>query len=191
VRNGVQDTQFGWKPRVALNRANIEEELRSYLRLVNSLPSPLSLGNVIASLYALKREPVGAGPYPEVSFFEASNRILSDITILLGVRRLLADPVIGRVELPFDEYTVALGVEGGYDVTAADGARRLVGEAFNVAPSFFQTKKNAMIKKLRAEGATYRLVVFNADAVERPEYYVEKSEPSMLYLPVDVRDVGR
>lgn len=102
------------------------------------------------------------------------------------MRRLLADPVIGRVELPFDEYSVALGVEGGYDLMASDGACRLVGEAFNVASSFFQTKKGTMLKKLRAEDAAYRLVVSNADAVERPEYYIAKSEPAMLYLPVDV-----
>jgi len=44
-----------------------------------------------------------------------------------------------------------------------------------------------MIKKLRAdEKANYRLIIFNADAVRSPDYYLEKSEPSMLYLPVDI-----
>jgi hypothetical protein len=95
--------------------------------------------------------------------------------------------MIGGVELPFKRYTAALGVTDGYDLTAGDGARRLVGEAFNVAPSFFQTKKGAMLKKLQAEEAAYRLIVFNADAVKTPAYYVEKSEPEMLYLPVDVK----
>ena len=47
--------------------------------------------------------------------------------------------------------------------------------------------KAKMLKKLRAENVAYRLVVFNADAVQRPETYLAKSEPSMLYLPVDVR----
>jgi hypothetical protein len=182
----MQDLHLKDNARLVLNRFNVEQAWRAYLNEVNSLSATLPLGNVIASLYALKRTPLERGPYPGVSFFEASNRILSDVTILLGVRRLLANPVIGRVELPFDEYTVALGVESGYDLTADDGACRLVGEAFNVAPSFFQTKKSAMLKKLRMEDAAYRLVVFNADAVPRPEYYIAKSEPAMLYLPVDV-----
>jgi len=44
-----------------------------------------------------------------------------------------------------------------------------------------------MIKKLRSqEEADYRLIIFNADAVKTPEYYIVKSEPSMLYLPVNV-----
>jgi hypothetical protein len=154
--------------------------------LLNQLPSFESSGSVIASLYALKREPVQGGPYPGVSFFEAANRVLSDITILLGVRQLLLDPVVGSLELPFTAYSAALGVTDGFDVIAGKGACRLVGEAFNVVPSFFQTKKAKMLRKLRAEDAAYRLLIFNADAVRRPAAYVAKSTPSMLYLPVDV-----
>ena len=44
-----------------------------------------------------------------------------------------------------------------------------------------------MIKKLRTDEKTdYRLIIFNADAVNDPDYYLKKSEPSMLYLPVDI-----
>ena len=187
MSESMDDARLESGPNMTLNQANIEEVLRAYLSSVNSITLPAPSGNVIASLYALKQERLGSGPYPRVSLFEASNRILSDITILLGVRRLLVDPVIGSVKLPFDVQTVALGVQGGNDLKASAGKRRLAGEAFNVAPSFFQSKKHSTLKKLKAQEVDYRLIVFNEDAVKRPEYYIAQSKPAMLYLPVDVR----
>ncbi len=170
-----------------LNRTNIDKELNDYLRSVDSIELPAPRNDVLAFLHSLKRKALGSGPYPDVSLFEASNRILSDIIILFGVQRLLTNPSVGSVRLPFTEYEVSLGVEGGNDLVAVVGGSRLVGEAFNVAPSFFQRKKSSMIKKLRSqEEADYRLIIFNADAVKTPEYYIVKSEPSMLYLPVNV-----
>ncbi len=170
-----------------LNRTNIEKELNDYLRSVNSIKLPAPHKDVLTFIDSLKRKALGSGPYPDVSLFEASNRILSDIVVLFGVRRLLTNPSFGDVRLPFTEYEVALGVEGGNDLRATAGSSFLVGEAFNVAPSFFQSKKSSMIKKLRSqEKADYRLIIFNADAVKSPDYYIEKSEPSMLYLPVNI-----
>jgi hypothetical protein len=172
---------------VKLNQTNIDKELTDYLRSVNSIELPASQNDILMSIYSLKRKPLGSGPYPDVSLFEASNRILSDIVILFGVQRLLTNPMVGNVRLPFREYEVALGVEGGNDLRATFGGRSLVGEAFNVAQSFFQAKKYSMIKKLRTgEKVDYRLIIFNADAVRDPDYYLQKSEPSMLYLPVDI-----
>ena len=169
-----------------LNSTNLEKELSDYLRLVNSIKLPTPHGDVLIFIHSLKRKPLGSGPYPDVSLFEASNRILSDMVILFGVRRLLANPSVGDVQLPFTEYEVTLGVESGNDLIAIAGNCRLVGEAFNVAPSFFQTKKSSMVKKLSAKKADYRLIIFNADAVKSPDNYIEKSEQSMLYLPVNI-----
>jgi len=170
-----------------LNQTNIEKELADYLRSVNSIELPASQNDILMFMYSLKRKPLGSGPYPDVSLFEASNRIFSDIVILFGVQRLLTNPVVGNVRLPFTEYEVGLGVEGGNDLRAISGSHRLVGEAFNVATSFFQSKKSSMIRKLRTgEKADYRLIIFNADAVRSPDYYLGKSKPSMLYLPVDI-----
>ena len=170
-----------------LDRQNIDRELSHYLTQVNSICLPQPGDNVISFIYAIKRRPLCSGPYAKVSLFEAANRILSDIVILVGVRQLLTNPHVGNVRLPFDEYLVRLGTEGGNDLTAAAGDCRLLGEAFNVAPSFFQAKKSAMIKKLKSQEADFRLLLFNADAVKDPHYYLEKSEPSMLYLPVGMQ----
>ena len=113
---------------------------------------------------------------------------MSDLVILLGVRRLLCNSTVGQVTLPFSQYDVKLGIEAGNDVTAESNDLRLVGEAFNVAPSFFQTKKATTLKKLRQDTtADYRLLIFNEDAARNPQGYVARSSPDMTYLPIDLR----
>ena len=63
---------------------------------------------------------------------------------------------------------------------------RLVGEAFNVAPSFFQAKKAAMLRKLRMpenrEGL--KLILANADAIG--ESYRPKLRANEHMVLVDV-----
>jgi len=169
-----------------LDKVNIDSTIKEYLGKLDSIKLPAPPNDVLLLMYSVKRKPLDSGPYLGVSFFEASNRILSDLVILFGVRQLLRKTLIGKVQLPFGEYEVALGVEGGNDLRATVGGRTLIGEAFNVAPSFFQTKKNSAIKKLKKRSADYRLLLFNSDAVNRPDSFLDKSEPSLLYLPVDV-----
>lgn len=170
-----------------LNETNIEESINKYLNLVNSINFPIHQTNILKLMETLKRENIGSGPYPNVSLFEASNRIFSDMVILFGIKRLLIEPKIGNIPLPFAEYEVALGVESGNDIKASSNNQLLIGEAFNVASSFFQAKKGSMIKKLNShELANYRLIIFNSDAVRKPEEYIKMSKTSMLYLPIDI-----
>ena len=87
---------------------------------------------------SLKREKLDHGPYRDVTLFEAANRIMSDLVILKGIRWLLDEKVF-----PFDAYTVEFGNENrnGFDIRAEQGGKTLVGEAFNVAPSFYPVKR--------------------------------------------------
>jgi len=70
---------------------------------------------------------------------------------------------------PFDEYVVEYENEdiNDHDITATavQSGKLLIGEAFNIAPSFFQGKKTSMLKKLRSTGesADYKIIVANAD----------------------------
>lgn len=171
-----------------LDSKNIDREISHYLEAVNQIELPTPQEDVLAFIDSLKRKSLDSGPYPKVSLFEASNRIMSDLIVLFGVRQLVTQGAVGHTRLPFREYEVRLGVEGGSDLEAAAEGQRLIGEAFNVAPSFFQQKKRSMQKKLlqSVNRADYRLIIFNADAVKSPDHYIEKSEKDMLYLPVDV-----
>lgn len=170
-----------------LSSANIDESIRSCLTKLDELEFPELHADKLWLIDIVKRRPLSCGPYPGVSLFEASNRISSDITASFGIHRLLSDPLINRSRLPFTEYDLALGVEGGEDVSARNGQQTLVGEVFNAAPTFFQAKKAAMLKKLRMNtSADFRLVIFNADAVSNPHDYLEKSSSAMLYLPINI-----
>lgn len=149
-----------------LTAANIEREISNFAATLNGLGTGLTDLDGIPLLDALKRTPLQAGPYRDITLFEAANRIMTDLVLLHGVRFLLK-----QKEYPYTAYTVEYGNEdkNGFDVIARDGERWLAGEAFNVANSFFQLKKSRMVAKLstaREEDATDTVLLFNHDAVD-------------------------
>ncbi|QBR03674.1 hypothetical protein [Paraburkholderia pallida] len=124
------------------------------------------------------------GPYPGVTLFEAANRIMSDLVILRGVAGLIQAGMFG-----IERYLVEFGNEdrNGFDLNGTDqSGRTRVGEAFNVAPSFFGPKKQKAVSKLRSNGgaATYRLLLVNDDAV--PPGYTPRQEAGLHYVFVDI-----
>lgn len=171
---------------IRLDKSNIDREIKNYLRKTDAIEIPERRGTNLEHLLSLKRGKIANGPYPNVSIFEASNRIFSDIVILFGIRELLIHQKVGKIILPFTQYEAKLGNEDGFDITANTGNEKLLGEAFNVASSYFQSKKWAAKNKLQAEvDCDFRILVFNIDAVKNVYNYHRKSEKSMMYLPVD------
>ncbi len=134
-------------------------------------------------LKALKRDALAEGPYPGVTLFEAANRVMTDLVILHGVAGLLKKRVF-----PFSSYTVEFGHENfnNHDIQASNENLTLVGEAFNVAESFFTVKKGKALKKLRNYGssANIRLIMVNEDAVN--SIYSPKTEPGLHYVFVNI-----
>ena len=169
-----------------LNRNNIEATISDYESSIETIGDTLSGLRGIPLFQSLKRNRIGLGPYPHVTLFEAANRIMTDLVILKGVKWLLDTHAF-----PFDEYVVEYGNEDSndHDITAHNGSKRLIGEAFNVAPSLFQCKKNAMRKKLRGnkDDADFMIVVANADAVN--DNYAPKMEENEYYIFVNVESV--
>lgn len=168
-----------------LKKKNIDVAIETYKELLSEIPLSISGSNILEFITSLKRTKINKGPYPNVTLFEAANRIMTDLVILYGVKQLL-DGVIP--EFKFNDYMVELGNENnnGYDIQARNGKRILIGEAFNVAQSFFQGKKTAMIKKLREdkEKNTMLLLLFNADAVK--DNYKPNLGENEFYLPVNI-----
>ena len=146
-----------------ISNTNADSLIEAYLSWTEEIGNPLVNHSGLVLLRSLKREAVRLGPYPHVTMFEAANRIMSDLVILYGVRWLLRNDVF-----PFDTYTVEYGNEdtSGFDIRAASNGETLIGEAFNVAPSFFQGKKTMMLRKLRKSSADYKVIMFNDDAVD-------------------------
>jgi hypothetical protein len=151
-----------------LSASNIEAITADFYASLAAIGESIRGKTGVPLFMALKREKLVGGPYPDVSLFEAANRIMSDLVILKGIASLLQNN-----SFPFTSYTVEFGNEdiNGFDIRASSSTASLVGEAFNVAPSFFQTKKGSALKKLRRDGAdaTYRVLMFNDDAIS-PNY---------------------
>lgn len=166
-----------------LTRDNIDSKLRNYAALVRVVRPPRRSLRGIELLRVLKREKLGAGPYPDVSMFEAANRIMSDLVMLHGVRWLLRER-----PFPFHSYEVEFGHgnTAEHDIVARSGGRVLIGEVFNVAPSYFNTKKGSALKKLRTStlGADFRLLMCNHDAVTKG--YEPQPRPGEHFLFVDI-----
>ena len=142
-----------------------DRRISEYLRSIENVGGTIPSLKGLALITELKRGQTGIGPYPNVSLFESANRIMTDLVILRGVKWLLTKSDFG-----FDSYTVEYGHQNNnsFDLEASRGGHRLIGEAFNVAPSFFQGKKAAMLRKLNIdEAANIKLIMFNHDAVAK------------------------
>jgi hypothetical protein len=167
-----------------LCNSNIDQTLADYVADVEHLGESIASLRGFQLFEALKRVIVGTGPYPKVTLFETANRIMTDLVILYGVRWLLKHNVF-----PFDTYVVEYGNddEQGFDIRASSDTSTLIGEAFNVAPSFFQKKKGSMLKKLRQSTARadFKLIMFNHDAVRMQ--YVPETREREVFVVVKVR----
>ena len=166
-----------------LNIKNIDQSILDYKTLLKTTPISIEADNVLSFLTKLKREKVTTGPYPNVTLFEAANRIMTDLTILFGIKSLLDNKI---KEINFETYTVEFGNENfnSHDITAERNGQKLIGEAFNVAESFFQTKKTSALKKLRSGRLSDEiiLIVYNLDAIK--ESYIPKPGTNEFHLPV-------
>ena len=164
-----------------LTRTNVDTIITEYSRSIKNLGRSIANLHGIRLFEALKRKVVGAGPYPGVTLFEAANRIMSDLVILHGVNWLLNQNVF-----PFDSYTVEYGNEdkNGFDICARARGKTLIGEAFNVAPSFFQIKKSAMLKKLRVATADFKIIMVNHDAA--PATYGPRLQDKEFFVVVNI-----
>lgn len=108
---------------------------------------------------------------------------MTDLVMLAAVRWLLRER-----RFPFRAYEVEYGNgnEQKHDIMARVGRRALAGEVFNVAESYFNTKKGKVLKKLRASRPTpdFRLLVCNHDAVERDYEPQPRSGEHFLFVDI-------
>lgn len=168
-----------------LKRNEIEDFIDSYLFKVRSISLNLNQENPIELFTILKRNFINEGPYPNVTIFEAANRIMTDLTILFGLRKLFEGAI---PDINFNEYSVEFGNENQAenDISAKNNGQKLIGEAFNVSKAFFQIKKSKALKKMRAtaKGDDIILLIYNSDAIH--EKYKNKWVQNEYHLVVDV-----
>ena len=130
----------------ALSKSQFEIAKEKYLKEIEKNQYAIREANSIFELIEnTKRSPETIGPYKDISFFEAINRIASDFVLLSGATMLFEGKI---AEIKPERILLRLGNAKGYDfeVTLADGST-IMGEAFNAAPSFCKTKLNQAISK--------------------------------------------
>ncbi len=147
-----------------LSNKNIDTAITEYEKSIENISGTIDGKSGINLFHSIKREKLNDGPYPDVTLFEAANRIMTDLVILHGIKWLLKESAFS-----FDSYIVEYGNEdnNAHDIFAEKNGCHLTGEAFNVAKSFFQGKKTSMLKKLRKpeNKSTYKIILANSDAV--------------------------
>lgn len=168
-----------------LNRQNIEKAISDYCKLLENIPLKIESENILEMLTDLKRKKIGFGPYPNVTLFESANRIMSDLTLLQGIKVILDGAI---PEINFDEYEVEFGHDNynDNDISATDGNIKLIGEGFNVAQSFFQSKKASSLRKMRSQIKENDkiLLIYNFDAVS--ESYQPKPKENEYHLKINI-----
>ncbi|RHX89440.1 hypothetical protein [Leptospira stimsonii] len=147
-----------------VTRGNIENILLNYKNSIKEIGASIGQKKGLELLTLLKREIINVEPYPTVTLFEAANRIMTDLVILEGIKWIFDNNIF-----PFEIYTIEYGNENenSHDITANNSTKNLIGEAFNVAPSFFQGKKSSAVDKLKNSTlkSDYKLLLINSDAV--------------------------
>lgn len=135
-----------------------------YLTLIDRYPFPNVQGSNYQSLLgALKRRTRRIGPYFEITFFEAANRIASDLTLIEGVTQLFTRQLIATdAKLQLRLGTMQAKDKG--DFSLFDNGIEIQGEAFDVAPTFFRSKLYKTLHKWR-EKQDLQYVVFNEDCL--------------------------
>lgn len=114
-----------------------------------------------------KREKISFGPYQNLTFFEISNRIYSDLVLLKAAQVLFEEHHIKSIQLKMSNHS-------GSDLIVIDkDNKEIKGEAFNTAPSFFQIKMRSELKKFNNN--TPGIIAFNECALsEKNRVFLER-----------------
>lgn len=109
-------------------------------------------------MLAAKREKITFGPYQDLSFFEISNRIYSDLVLLSAAKILFEEHNVSSVQLRMSNHS-------GNDLKVIDKNNvEIVGEAFNTACSYFQGKLRSELTKFSENKVG--IMVFNTCALD-------------------------
>ena len=129
-----------------------------------------------------KRDKICFGPYQNLTFFEISNRIYSDLVLFKAAQVLFEEHQIKSIQLKMSNHS-------GSDLIVIDkDNNKIKGEAFNTAPSFFQIKMRKELGKLKNE--PNGIIAFNECALsEKNRVFFERKKieyPKVLFVVCEI-----
>jgi len=145
----------------------LNEECQEYFReLRSNPPREIWADNIANYISKVKRLLEGQiGPYTGISFFEAINRIASDLILWYGLE-ILINNILRTQQI--DTVGLCLGNEnikdkGDFWIKMKGEQECRNGEAFNAATSFFKPKMSYTMKKWRKKEQHLHYIFCNAD----------------------------
>jgi len=169
-----------FKEKLSLNQLlQLSEKYKNLLKETNLLFHGKETLEIM--LWA-KREIISFGPYQNLTFFEISNRIYSDLVLLEAADIILRKKNIKSIHLNMSN-------KGGNDMTVIDENENIhIGEAFNTAASFFQIKLRNDLKKFGDNKQGY--LAFNKTALDdRNKIFFQKKKeayPNIEFIVCDI-----
>ena len=129
-----------------------------------------------------KREKITFGPYQNLTFFEISNRIYSDLVLLEAAQILFQYHHIKSIQLKMSNHS-------GNDIIVMDkDNKEIIGEAFNTAHSFFQIKLRSELKKFKDNNTG--IIAFNNSALnDKNKTFLERKKiefPKVLFIECEI-----
>lgn len=125
-----------------------------------------------------KREKINFGPYQNLTFYEISNRIYSDLILLEAAQILFKEHHIKSIHLKMSNHS-------GSDLKVIDIKNNLInGEAFNTAASFFQVKMRSELKKFKDNAVG--IIAYNESALsDKNKVFLERKKteyPNIVFV---------
>ena len=153
----------------------LESEYKNML-LENSLE--IHSGSIMEVMLWAKRKKLLFGPYRNLTFFEISNRIYSDLILIDAANHLFEHNKINSIVL-------CMSNKGGNDMVIIDKeGKEIIGEAFNTAISFFKIKMGCELKKFK--DGLRGVIAFNETALDasNTKYFEKKKKefPNVEFL---------
>lgn len=165
-----------------LSYSELQEATAVYTSAIENTDFKLpNLATIEFMLWA-KREKINFGPYQNLTFFEISNRIYSDLVLLKAAQILFEEHHIKSIQLKMSNHA-------GNDLIVIDeDNKEIKGEAFNTAPSFFQIKMRKELDKF--DNNTVGIIAFNEMALsDKNRVYLERKKleyPQVLFVGCEI-----
>lgn len=180
-----------------LTESEIIELEKEYLDYLNKYPFiQINHSSYSELLEKVKRSRYNIGPYENITLFEASNRVATDLTLFEGVKNLFKTNLVSsNSKILIQLGTMQIKEKGDFSVN--NSGEDLEGEVFDTAHTFFRNKLYKTLKKWKGYNRL-KFIVFNKDVLEEDKckrYFENRqSEYSGIkFLPVSSwhKDRGR
>lgn len=161
-----------------LSYSELLEANAIYTKAIENTDFKLPTKATLEFMLWAKREKINFGPYQNLTFFEISNRIYSDLVLLEAAQILFKEHLIKSIHLKMSNHS-------GSDLTVIDIKNNLInGEAFNTAASFFQIKMRSELKKFKDNAVG--IIAYNVSALsDKNKVFLERKKteyPNIVFI---------